>query len=215
MSSIDISAALSWLGALFISVGGISALMLALTKWFGDRLANKLLEKDKAKYAAELEGLKLKYLVEIEVKKAELEKSKSQFIRYSEHQFKLYNDLWISLYDLNKIGHELWEQAAPKILTDFSAQLVVTKTTIEKSALLIEENHYKEILTIIDKFGQFGFGKLKLIEMRNMKDSELSDYGVDRSKIFHVINQNGELKDEFSRMIDQMGTTFRKQIKGE
>ncbi|MDB5262796.1 MAG: hypothetical protein JWQ14_2077, partial [Adhaeribacter sp.] len=37
--------ALNWFGAIIISVGGTSVIVLALSKWFGDRLANILLEK--------------------------------------------------------------------------------------------------------------------------------------------------------------------------
>jgi hypothetical protein len=101
---------MEWLAAIIVSIGGAGAILIALSKWFGNVFANKLLEKDKAKYQGELEGLKQKYSKELETKKNELEKSKAQFLRYSEHQFGIYNELWKSLCELKFIGEELWEQ---------------------------------------------------------------------------------------------------------
>ena len=92
MTQIDVldpNTVIKWISAIIISLGGTSVIILALAKWFGDRLANKLLESDKAKYQRELEGIKREYQKELETKKTELEKSKSLFLRYSEHQFNL------------------------------------------------------------------------------------------------------------------------------
>ncbi len=215
MNSIDIKTALEWLGAIVISVGGTSAIVVALAKWFGDRLANKLLEKDKAKYQQELEGLKTKYQQELEIKKTELEKSKLLFLRYSEHQFTLYNQLWKSLCDLKQIGEELWERAEPQKVKSFSKQLRTTKLTVEKSALLIEDNHYKDLIEILDKFGRFEIGKLTLITLRNRHAHELADYGVDEYEIRRVIDQNGQTKQEFITMVDRLAISFKQQIRGE
>jgi hypothetical protein len=214
MENFDIKLALEWLGAILISVGGTSAIVIGLAKWFGDRLANKLLEKDKAKYQEELEGLKTKYQTELETKKTELEKSKSIFLRYSEHQFNLYNELWKSLCDLNHIGEELWERAEIQKVKDFSKQLKTTKLTVEKSALLIEDNHYKDLIKILDNFGKFEFGKMTLISLRNRQAHELENYGVNEVEIRRVIDQNRKTKQEFVSLVDNLATEFKRQIKG-
>lgn len=215
MNNFDIKIALEWLGAIVVSVGGTSAIVIGLAKWFGDRLANKLLEKDKAKYQEELEGLKTKYQTEIEIKKNDLEKSKTLFLRYSEHQFNLYNDLWKSLCDLKSIGEELWERAEIQKVKDFSKQLKSTKLTVEKSALLIEDKHYKDLIKILDNFGKFEFGKMTLISLRNRQAHELENYGVNDIEIRRVINQNGQTKQEFISLVDELAITFKRQIKGE
>ncbi len=214
MENFDIKLALEWLGAILISVGGTSAIVIGLAKWFGDRLANKLLEKDKAKYREELEGLKTKYQTELETKKTELEKSKSIFLRYSEHQFNLYNELWKSLCDLNHIGEVLWERAEIQKVKDFSKQLKTTKLTVEKSALLIEDNHYKDLIKILDNFGKFEFGKMTLISLRNRQAHELENYGVNEVEIRRVIDQNRKTKQEFVSLVDNLATEFKRQIKG-
>lgn len=214
MGNFDIKLALEWLGAIVISVGGTSAIVIGLAKWFGDRLANKLLEKDKAKYQKELEGLKTKYQTELETKKTELEKSKSIFLRYSEHQFNLYNELWKSLCDLKNIGEELWERAEIQKVKDFSKQLKTTKLTVEKSALLIEDNHFKDLIKILDNFGKFEFGKMTLISLRNRQAHELENYGVNEGEIRRVIDQNRQTKQEFVSLVDNLSIEFKRQIKG-
>jgi hypothetical protein len=214
MGNFDIKLALEWLGAIVISVGGTSAIVIGLAKWFGDRLANKLLEKDKAKYQEELEGLKTKYQTELETKKTELEKSKSIFLRYSEHQFNLYNELWKSLCDLKHIGEELWERAEVQKVKDFSKQLKTTKLAVEKSALLIEDNHFKDLIKILDNFGKFEFGKMTLITLRNRQAHELENHGVNEREIRRVIDQNRQTKQEFVSLVDNLSAEFKRQIKG-
>ena len=215
MESIDFKTALEWLGAIIVSIGGASAILIALAKWFGERFANKLLEKDKAKYQEILESLKSKFQTELEIKKTDLEKSKTLFLRYSEHQFTLYNELWKSLCDLRNIGEELWEKAELKELKDFSKQLKITKLTVEKSALLIEDQHYKDLIQILENFGKFEFGKLTLIQLRNRQAHELAQYGVSNNEIDRVINQNRATKQQFGLMVNDLGKTFKNQIKGE
>lgn len=215
MNNFDLKTALEWLGAIVVSVGGTSAIVIGLARWFGDILANKLLEKDKAKYQEELEGLKTKYQTEIEIKKTDLEKSKTLFLRYSEHQFNLYNDLWKSLCDLKSIGEELWERAEIQKVKDFSKQLKSTKLTVEKSALLIEDKHYKDLIKILDNFGKFEFGKMTLISLRNKQAHEFENYGVNDNEIRRVINQNEQTKQEFISLVDELAITFKRQIKGE
>lgn len=215
MENFDIKIALEWLGAIVVSVGGTSAIVIALAKWFGDRLANKLLEKDKAKYKEELEGLKTKYQTELETKKTQLEKSKTIFLRYSEHQFNLYNDLWKSLCDLKHIGEELWERAEIQKVKDFSKQLKTTKLTVEKSALLIEDNHYKDLIKILDNFGKFEFGKMTLISLRNRQAHELENNGVNDGEIRRVIDRNRQTKQEFVSLVDNLSNEFKRQIKGK
>lgn len=215
MEGFDIKTALEWLGAIVISVGGTGVVVVALAKWFGDRLANKLLEQDKAKYQLELEGVKTKYQEELEAKKTELEKSKTLFIRYSEHQFNLYNELWKSLCELKHVGEELWEQANSTTIKKFSKQLRITKSIVEKSALLIEDQHYIELIHILDEFGNFEVGKLRLLTLRNRQVHELEQEGVNEYEVRRVIDQNRQIKNDFNSMVLGLSTSFKSQIRGE
>ena len=75
--------------------------------------------------------------------------------------------------------------------------------------------YYKDLIQILDNFGEFEFGKLTLISLRNTLPRELADYGVNKNEIERVISENGEAKLQFIKMVDELGTTFKSQIKGE
>ena len=209
----DIKEILEWLSAIIISVGGSSIVIVAIAKWFGDRLANKLLEEDKAKYQEDLEIIKSKFNVELEFQKSNFEKANSLFFRYSEHQFNLYNELWRSLCDLEQVGNELWEQADLQTVKKFSMQLHSTKLSVNKSALLIEENHYRELLSILERFENLELGKMKLITLRNSQAHEL--VRISNNEIDYVIQSNRDTKGEFKDKMNQLIDPFKKQIKGE
>lgn len=209
----DIKHILEWLSAIIISVGGSSIVIVAIAKWFGDRLANKLLEEDKAKYQEDLEIIKSKFNVELEFQKSNFEKANSLFFRYSEHQFNLYNELWRSLCDLEQVGNELWEQADLQKVKKFSKQLHSTKLSVNKSALLIEENHYRELLSVLERFENLELGKMKLITLRNSQAHEL--VRISNNEIDYVIQSNKDTKGEFKDKMNQLIDPFKKQIKGE
>ena len=135
-------------------------------------------------------------------------------LRYSENQFSLYNELWQSLVDLKGKGDDLWNHANLQNLKSFSTQLSKTKTSIEKSRLLIEEDHYKSLKEVVHKFSDFQIGKLSLINVRNKSNSELSGYGIDEHSINDLINHNRNLKDKYSKLLEGLVVVFRKQIKG-
>lgn len=209
----NIKEILEWLSAIIISVGGSSVVIIAVAKWFGDRMANKLLEEDKAKYQEDLEIIKSKFNVELEFQKSNFEKANSLFFRYSEHQFNLYNELWRSLCDLEQVGNELWEQADLQTVKKFSKQLYLTKLSVNKSALLIEETHYRELLSILERFENLELGKMKLITLRNSQAQEL--VRISNNEIDYVIQINRDAKQEFKNKINQLINPFKKQIKGE
>ncbi len=204
-----------WLATILIALGSAGGIILALSKWIGGILANKLLESDKAKYQKELEDLKSKYQTELESKKNELEKSKALFLRFSEHQFGIYNELWKSLCDLKFSGEELWESAETSKLKKYSQQLKVTRIAVEKSAILIESEHYKQLIEIFKHFENFQIGKLSLITIRNRTVHEIQDQGVDNYQIRNLIQQNQEEKNKYNSLIEKILESFKNQIKGE
>src|SRR5712692_5132761 len=138
--------------SIIVSLGGTSVLFIGLSKWFGGVLANKLLEKDRLKYQSELENVKNSYEKELEKYKDQLEKHKALFLRYREYQFKLYNELWVSLSDLHLKADVLWKHANMNNLIAFSQQLFDTGMSISRNRLLIEESHFDQLMKILNTF---------------------------------------------------------------
>jgi hypothetical protein len=212
MPNFTFAAFLNLLAALFLSVGGATIVIIALSKWFGEFISQRLLDRYNNKHEEELELLKGSYQKEIEITKMELEKAKSLFIRYSEKQFELYNHLWkVLLYTKNQ-ADALWEEATPAKIPSFSEQIRLTKNAIDDNMLLIEEKHYKQIHELIARFEQFSFGKSKLIDLSNKDAKEMENITQEETR--RTIEENRAVKQEYDQLLIQIGKSFRSQIKG-
>lgn len=199
--------------AFFISIGGASVVVVALAKWFGGFISNRLLDSYNNKHKTELENLKNKYANELEKTKNELEKAKLQFVRYSEKQFELYNDLWKILVYTKRQADMLWEKADPAQIPAFSEQIRLTKNAINDNLLLIEEGHYNKLIELINQFERFQFGKQKLVEIRIHYNEEQTQ-SISKEDTREVIVQNQKTKENYDNLIMDIGKSFRNQIKG-
>lgn len=200
------------LGASLISMGGATVVIVGLSKWFGDFLSKRLLDTYNNKHSKELEGLKGKYGKELEETKSALEKAKSQFLRYSEKQFDLYNDLWRVLLYTKLQADELWEHAIPEKIPSFSEQIKLTKTAINDNLLLIEEEHYDKLIELIKQFEQFQFGKVRLVDIRRKPGENIGAISAFETR--QTIDLNKSTKNNYDKLIMEIGKTFRNQIKG-
>lgn len=196
--------------AVIASIGGSSILIIGLSSWLGKVWANRILEKDKLNYSSELEKVKSNYITELEEYKSQLEKSKMQFLRYSEHQFTLYNDLYRNLYDLKIAADKLWTKADFTNLKNFSKQLKTTTDMVGKSMLLIEDQHYRDLNRLMECFGNYQIGKSTLIEVRNK--AEENTY-LQMHDIEELIQKNRENMDNYNRLITEIGLELKEQIR--
>lgn len=200
--------------AFIVSIGGSSVVVIALAKWFGDFMSHRLLDSYNNKHENELEALKSKYANELEETKSELEKTKLQFVRYSEKQFELYNDLWKVLLYTKQQADMLWQKADPSQIPAFSEQIRQTRRAIDDNLLLIEEEHYNKLIQLIEQFEQFQFGKLRLVEVRSQFDNGEDQIEISKSDTQKTIKSNRKTKDKYDTLIMDIGKSFRKQIKG-
>ena len=201
--------------AFIVSIGGSSVVIFALSKWFGNFLSTRLLDSYNNKHEKELEVIKTKYASELENTKNELEKAKSIFLRYSEKQFELYNDLWKVLLYTKRQADLLWQKADPNQIPSFSEQIRLTRNAISDNLLLIEEEHYEKLIQLIEQFEQFQFGKLKLIDIRiQIEGGEQVQQIISKADAQNTINKNRRTKEKYDKLIMDIGKSFREQIKG-
>lgn len=121
----------------------------------------------------------------------ELEIAKFKIAPYSERQFELYNELWVNLIELKYSMLELWGQAAEDKFTEFSRNLDETTIKLEKSALIVEEQHYAELISILNEFSQYQMGKRSLIDYT--KEQPIASY--DHHHVQEMIGENRATKD--------------------
>lgn len=201
--------------AFIVSIGGSSVVIFALSKWFGNFLSTRLLDSYNNKHEKELEVIKTKYASELENTKNELEKAKSMFLRYSEKQFELYNDLWKVLLYTKRQADLLWQKADPNQIPSFSEQIRLTRNAISDNLLLIEEEHYEKLIQLIEQIEQFQFGKLKLIDIRiQIEGGEQVQQIISKADAQNTINKNRRTKEKYDKLIMDIGKSFREQIKG-
>lgn len=165
-----------------------------------------ILEEMKSQYAKSLEEIKKSHQKEIENYKINL----NNYSRYADEQFKLYNVFWISLCDLRSSADKLWGRASKDNLLSFAKQLKETKDMLEKSVLLIEDSHYETIMSIIDTFSRFSFGKESLIELAEKRSNETRN--IQRYQLDELIDSNREIKNEYNELLREISKSLKNHI---
>ena len=189
-------------GAILGSVGGAAVIIVGLSSWLGKVWANRILEKDKLAYSSELERIKNQL-------HTDAEKQKFVFSLYYEWQFKLYNDLWVSLAGLQNEVEKLWEEASTRNLRTFVSALSKAKQQIRNSALLIDQAHYKEIMEVIENLENYQVGKERLINTsRNIEN-------VSQWDLQEIIEQNRHNREKINTFAERMLEEMRGQVSGK
>lgn len=187
-------------GAILASAGGAAAIIFGLSSWLGKVWANRILEQDKLRYTSELETIKNKL-------QAESQQRQLIFSFYFEGQFKLYNDLWISLSELQDGVESLWSEANLPNLRRFVLALTRAKRQIRNSALLIDPEHYQEIMVAIERFEGYQIGKEQLVHARRVDE-------IPQLEIERIIDQNRNSRDQINAFVNRMLDKMRRQIGG-
>lgn len=187
--------------AILVSVGGAAAIIFGLSSWLGKVWANRILEQDKLRYTSELEEIKSKL-------QADLQQRQLIFSLYFEGQFKIYNDLWISLSELQDSVDSLWSEANHRNLQRLVSMLTKAKKQIRSSAILINPDHYREIMIAIEQFEAYQIGKERLVHARRMDD-------VPQEMINQLIDQNRGSREQINLFASRVLDMMRGQIGGQ
>lgn len=186
-------------GAVIGSVGGAALIIGGLSTFLGKVWANRILEQDKLKYTAELEQIRNQLT-------AFREKSQFVFSLYFEGQFKIYNDLWVALVELQHCVDLLWEEASPHNLKKFIEALRAAKHQIQNSALLVEPAHYVDIIKALKEFEDYRVGKERLVTVRRTAD-------LPPWQIQEIIEGNRERRELIKSFTNKMLEKLRTQIR--
>lgn len=199
------------------SFGGVLIFMLACAarNWFLARLKNSI----KYEYERDLKRLddELRKKTDTELARVnatlsmEVEMAKLRMGPYSEKQFVLYNELWISLCDLKHSMELLWDHASEENVRDFANKLAQASRKLEQSALLVEPNHYQELNEILNQFGDYRLGKQTLIEV---SQDRVIGNPIQNSEIRQLVSRNGVTRQHLRKYLPQMMDCLRSQIAG-
>lgn len=163
-------------------------------------MADRIMQKEIAEHKNELEKIKKMYTKEIEKYKIDLEISKSKLHRYNKFQFRIYNNLWKELYKMKALADDLWANANNQNLLKFTSQLNKVKEKIHMNELLIEENNYEQLISIIDKFNNYKIGKGKLVDLKNETITDNLNT-IDNQEIEDLVSNNKYIYDNFRDLL--------------
>lgn len=198
-------------GAILGSVALGGGIVAGIVKFAADWISKRTLDSYNNQHAKELEELKAKYSEALVKTNHELEKAERRFFLYSQSQFELYNSLWMQLVNTRSMADKLWNDADPQRLPSFADQIGQTKYVIEMNMLLIEPDHYNQLIQLMDEFENFKVGKQKLIELRK---SSVDDLLANIQDVSRMISVNRECKERYDDLVSLIGDSFRKQIHG-
>ena len=198
------------------SLGGSSAIILGLSKWFGKLWANLILEEEKAKHQKEIEGYKSNLSKELArinaIQDQALYISKNQY----DNEYKIYQKIWQSLHQctlrsiqlypgyeelpINEKERESYNEEKYKMFVktfnDFS-------TTIEEYAPFYKEELYlafKDLRTLCGEMGSIfkteEFDKKYNATFAAVKDEPMST--EDRKRTMELRNLINNKKETLS-----------------
>ena len=113
--------------------------------------------------------------------------------------------------DLKVAADDLWNIATPAKADDFLEKLSATRLSLEKSSLLVEQEHYQRLTNLLKQFNEFWHGKQALIELRLLQEQ---DQRVLQDRRRQIVADNGFLVDELSRTLDELRGYFQSHLKG-
>lgn len=206
----------AWIYILLASC--LSLLVAFLYQYFKEKGKNLATKEDIEDITDKVESVKSSHKVEFDKIQKENEVIYSEIndtkIRYNSKQFELYNQLWSSLVELKISANNLWETATFQNLKDFSIKLNDTKITVEKTSLLIEDNHYQELMNTIIQFEQYQNGKFKIVQIRSKSSSDEIGLALD-SYIKGIIQNNEALKKSYEALLEKLKEQFKTTMRGE
>jgi hypothetical protein len=183
------------------TIGGVSAIVLGLSTWIGHVWATRIAEAEKARHAEELERLRL-----------QLDLAKAQVQRISEAKFKLYNDVWTNLQDVRSIGDRLWERASKDTLQEFIDALRKAQTATNCGRLLLRENDYQELKTLLTEFENYRVGKQRLIEIRSPQELDANFEQTHGEDVEQQIKANSIRRTAYEQTLDSVVAHFREEL---
>lgn len=198
----------------------VSTFLIAILAFFSRNLIlERLKNAVKHDYDKKLKAYENKLDTHTQIKLAQLTNKLSTELEivkiktgpYSERQFNLYNELWISLCELKHAMLLLWDQASEDKFDNFSKKLEETFTKLQKSALVVEEMHYIELVNLLNEFAKYEMGKRELIDYR--REQPIAPYN--RKQVKMLIADNRATKSKPLEYLPQMMNCLRCQINGQ
>lgn len=169
------------------TIGGVGAIVFGLSKFLGGIWRDRIRIREEAN----------------------LSREQIQPQSYLKTQFDVYIELWKVLQAFHITVDALWENATEENIRSLVEQLETINQKVNEWSVLICEEHLEKLRKLFDTLGHFHIGKARLYHLRH--ESDLIDkYAV--QDINHQIKHNGELREQFKSLMEDIRVTFSKRL---
>lgn len=129
----------------------------------------------------------------------------------NEEKFKLYNELYSSLYELRLSMNKLWDEIDTNELKNYNLKLFNARIQLSKSILILSENEYNSLEKVFIGLEEFGNNKEGLYKLgRNEHIRNLTPVGKEHMTRMYI-EQNGEVRTRYLNYLEKL----KKRFKGE
>lgn len=178
-------------------VGGGGVIVTGLWKLLGGIWRDRIKEHERRKTE-----------VQLEVSRQHFGLRRVQADRFANSQYEVYLQLWESLQSLHLTVDALWHKATIQNVAALAQELKNAKSRIQKWSMFFEDEHYTELLQLIEHLEQFRAGKVTLIDIRKRSDLRL----VFPEVVQEQIKQNLVAKEQFERLLETLRRSFRDRL---
>lgn len=185
------------------SIGGVGVIIIGISSWLSKMLAERILHKARIQHDKEMEKLKSDLL-------AQKEKSNFAYSMYFKGQFEVYNELWGMLIELKDSVEDLWVDPTKNSLGAFAKALDRTQKKLQKNALLLDEENYSKITSLMRTFSNYDLGKKNLLPYIE-KQAGVFSYKNDEA--MKIVEGNRENYENIKLSIDEIMDEMRKNLR--
>jgi hypothetical protein len=141
-----------------------------------------------------------------------LQLQNTQQQRISNEKWELYMGVWGSLQDIKTLGDRLWERVSIDEVGKFLNALAAVRVAVNRGRLILQDDHYIRINELLDVFGDYQVGKMRLIEIRTNNELRENFDAGGEADIHGQIRQNGALRAEYQSLLDAIAVQFKNEL---
>jgi|GEM_PF-3541003 len=130
--------------SMITSIGGAGLIIVALSSWLGKIWAERIFIEHRIKLRKEIEEVKKNHVTEIETYKAELEKARGDYHRFSNKKFEIIDQTWSAMLEIvdelkiyNKGDND---EEYKDFLIDLLGVITKYSKIIKKNSLFFDDN---------------------------------------------------------------------------
>lgn len=128
--------------------------------------------------------------------------------RYATAQYEAYCDIWRVLQRLRISGDVLWEYVTHENIVVFASEFRRVTEDLGVHAIFLEDEHYEQLKKLLEAFGWFRVGKIRLFEIMNREKNKYIIDSLAQEQIF----TNRHMKSQYETLLENIRAAFHNKL---